>query len=812
MAVGAADQLHERGRARQPDADVAGAAGRAGRVDPGRLDPRRLDPGLDSHRLDPGRIDPARLDPRRLDHDPAGQHRRVADRLDPGRVDPRRLDSRRLDPGGLDSSGLDRSAELTGRIDPGRLDPRWLDRLHLQPRVPDGRHAREQRVADQAGSHVRATAARDEPGDVRPHHVRRSDHVHVAGDAARLHDRRPRQQPAPEQRNDVRRRACAPAAAGLDRLGDGRPERDPGAELRDRRQHARLQRRLPPHPERRAPRRHRPGDDRRLRSLRLPVPAGDDETARRQRQRLRARSDPAGRSDRRQRRDARLGRQCGDRLELPAHVHDPPEPRDRPDGSERADRRDRCSARRHPDTRERHRRRHVRAEQHAGHGEADLERLVLPLVHHEQLRRRLLHVPGAAGRNARDVPPEPSAGGLRPRRVRPGGRAAAPSRAGVDAAARRRSARRLRLRDDARDGRARAADAERRRARTRSPGLRRLDPARDAGRRRRRDLGRRPAGRRLHRPGVGVQRRLERPALHAARRDDAAAGSARLRTAELHRHGHRRARARHDRRRPGGDRRQHALRRRRPAVRQRVRRGRRKRRHEAERRGDARRLRERRLPIGRRARRRERERPLRLHGVERVPGRPDEGQRRRLVDRPRDRQRAADVSERRVPRARRQRRPAAVCAPRRSDHRLDRERVRVYLPGGQRARRLAHRGEDPLRRPLRDNRAGAVPEPAARRPEPRHRPSRRDPGEHQRAARRLHRRARRPATCTRSPRSRPATTSCPTALLPSAGRSGASQSAPRTRARSRHVDEGDAARRRRALPADRRARRPTSSR
>ncbi len=273
---------------------------------------------------------------------------------------------------------------------------------------------------------------------------------------------------------------------GNDRLGDARPERDAGAELRDRREHARLQRRLPSRSERRPSRLtvattidvSVPG--------RLPVPAEDDATARRQRQRLRAGSDPA----RAIRPPAATGRSRGRHAVIgsnyrltfttrPSLAIGPTAASAQIDatGSPTADT---------PTPRERHRRRHLRAEQHAGHGEADLERLVLPLVHHGQLRRRLLHVPGAGGRDAGDVPPEPSAGRLRPRRVRPGGaqqlRPPQPTTPPLDGAP---------LADSG-YGTTHATDALAPQTLNdvalvlRPAGVRRLDAARDAGRRRRR--------------------------------------------------------------------------------------------------------------------------------------------------------------------------------------------------------------------------------------------------------------------------------------------------------------------------------------
>ena len=119
----------------------------------------------------------------------------------------------------------------------------------------------------------------------------------------------------------------------------------------------------------------------------------------------------------------------------------------------------------------------------------------------------------------------------------------------VDAADRRPAARRHRLRDDARHRPARAADPERRHARAGPAGLRRLDAPRYAGRRGHRRLERR--ARHLHGPGVRLQRRDEQQAVHAARRDDAAAAAADLHAARRSAPRAAATDARDDRDRPG---------------------------------------------------------------------------------------------------------------------------------------------------------------------------------------------------------------------------------------------------------------------
>ena len=129
-----------------------------------------------------------------------------------------------------------------------------------------------------------------------------------------------------------------------------------------------------------------------------------------------------------------------------------------------------------------------------------------------------------------------------------------------------------------------------------------------------------------------------------------------------------------------------------------------------------------------------------LRGLERLSGRPRHRQPGHQVDRRRARHRAHDVPERRVRRARRRRRRPAVLAARRPDDPLHRERLCRDLPVDERARRVAGGGEDALRRSVRHHGAGALLQPAARRARSRHGQARRDPDQHQRATRRLHRR------------------------------------------------------------------------
>ncbi len=211
-------------------------------------------------------------------------------------------------------------------------------------------------------------------------------------------------------------------------------------------------------------------------------------------------------------------------------------------------------------------------------------------------------------------------------------------------------------------------------------------------------------GRRLHDPGVGLQRRVERPAVHAARRDDAAAGSASCVPRSFTGTGtvgaHAASRRPRARRRPRSTRSSSSTTSSSatstaPPARATV--------TKLNAGGDARRLRDRRLPGGGRARRRERERRgTALHGVERVPVRPD---------------------ARRTPPSRRSAACSTACARRirtsstscssaattllpfaRLDDLTTVSTENGYastFPASQRARRLARGGEDALRRPVR---------------------------------------------------------------------------------------------------------------